>query len=175
MKKAEKPFFVENLAEELKSAESVILVDYSGLSVKMQQELKRRLTEVGAKMLVVKNTLFKLAGKAAKVPAETLTDTILTGQTALVLSEEDPISSLHVLGKFAVEFEVPQLKVGIIEGSFQDKGTLTTLSKLPGKEALVAQVVGTIGAPMYSLVGTLEANMQKLVLVLEQAKQKGGE
>ena len=173
MKKQEKSIFVQNLVEELKGASSVVLVDYSGLNVKAQQDLKKKLREVNAKMLVVKNTLFKLAGKSAKVPRETLTDTVLTGPVALVITEEDPIAPLQVLGKFAAEHEIPQLKVGVIEGSFQDKETLVRLSKLPTKEILVGQVVGSIGAPLYGIVGVLHGNLQKLISILEQAK--GGE
>ena len=103
MKKQEKIFFVENLTEELRSAKSVVLINYAGLSVKAQQELKKRLKEVGARMLVVKNTLLKRAGEAAKVDKEILSDTVLTGQTALVIAEDDPIAPLGVLGKFAKE------------------------------------------------------------------------
>lgn len=175
MKKAEKSFFVDNLAEELKSAKSAILINFSGMGVKTQQELKKRLTEVDARMVVVKNTLFKLAGKKADIPKETLSDATLSGQTALILADKDPLSPLQILAKFAQEFEVPQFKVGIVEGYFQDKEALITLSKLPGKGALVAQAVGTIGAPISGLVGTLQGNLQKLVFVLNQAKEKGGE
>lgn len=167
MKKQEKIFFVENLTEELKSAKSVVLVNYTGLSVKNQQELKKRLKEVGAKMLVVKNTLLKRAGEAAKVDKEILSDTVLTGQTALVIAEGDPIAPLTILGKFAKEFEIPRLKVGIIDGSFQDNETLLRLSTLPGRDVLLGQLLGTLLSPSYGLVGTLNANMQKLVYVLK--------
>jgi len=171
MKKQEKIFFVENLTEELRSAKSVVLINYAGLSVKAQQELKKRLKEVGAKMLVVKNTLLKRAGEAAKVDKEILTDSVLTGQTALVISEDDPIAPLGVLGKFAKEFEVPQFKVGLVEGSFQDTEALKKLSALPGKDALLGQLLGALMSPSYGLVGTLNANMQKLLFIL---KSKAG-
>ncbi|MCH7641584.1 50S ribosomal protein L10 [Patescibacteria group bacterium] len=173
MKKAEKSIFVQNLVEELKGASSVVLVDYSGLNVKAQQDLKKKLRAVNAKMLVVKNTLFKLAGKTANVPKEAMTDTVLTGPVALVVTEEDPIAPLQVLGKFAQEHEIPQLKVGVIEGSFQDKETLVRLSQLPAREVLVGQVVGSIGAPLYGIVGVLQGNMQKLLSVLDQARTAG--
>ncbi|OGM84565.1 50S ribosomal protein L10, partial [Candidatus Woesebacteria bacterium RIFOXYC1_FULL_41_14] len=65
MKKAEKVFFVDNLKVELKDAKSVILVNYAGLAVKPQQELKSRLSEVGGKMVVVKNTLLLRAAESA--------------------------------------------------------------------------------------------------------------
>jgi len=171
MKKTEKPLYIENLAEEIKSASSVVLVNYAGLSVKMQQELKKRLKKIDASMTVVKNTLLKLAGEKAKSPSEALTDTVLTGPTAMVITEEDPIAPLQVLAKFAKEFNIPQLKVGIVEGSFQDKVALEKLAKFPGKNALFAQVVGSISSPLYSLTGTLQAKMQDLISVLEQASK----
>lgn len=172
MKKGQKTFFVKNLAEELKSANSVILINFAGMGVKTQQELKKRLREIDTKMVVVKNTLFKLAGKKINLPDETLNDTVLSGQTALIITEKDPILPLQVLAKFSKEFEVPQLKVGIIEGFFQNEEELTKLSKLPGKDGLVAQVMGTIASPMYGLIGTLEGNLQKLVFVLNEAKNQ---
>ena len=173
MKKQEKTFFVQNLIEELKAAKSVVLVDYSGLNVSSQQELKRRLKEVNAKMIVVKNTLFKLAGKDAKLPKNVLTNTILSGQNALILAAEDPIAPLGVIAKFAEESEVPQLKVGIIEGSFQDKESLNKLSKLPGRDALLIQTVGVISAPTHGIVGTLQANLQELIYILETKSKRG--
>lgn len=180
MKKQEKIFFVSNLAEELKAAKSAILVNYAGLSVKLQQQLVRRLKEAHAKMIVVKNTLLKLAGEAAKVDPKLLEENVLTGQTALVISEEDPIAPLSVLGRFAKEFvsaaghPVPQMKVGIVEGSFQDSEALAKLANLPAKSVLLAQILGVLASPSYRLIGTLEANTQKLLFVLRE-KAKGGE
>lgn len=171
MKKAEKVFFVQNLAEELKRASSIVLVDHTGLSVKAQQELKKRLSSVFAKMLIVKNTLFKLAGGQAKISKDILQDTLLTGPNALVISEKDPIAPLQVLGKFAEEHEVPHLKVGVVEGKFQGKEELTTLSRLPAKEVLVGQTIGVIGAPIYGIFGVLQGNLQKLVYVLKEASK----
>lgn len=172
MKKGQKTFFVENLAEELKSANSAVLINFAGMGVKTQQDLKKRLKEIDAKMVVVKNTLFKLAGEKAKLPSETLSDSALTGQTALIITDKDPISPLQVLAEFTKEFEVPQLKVGVIEGFFQNEEELTKLSKLSGKDGLAAQVLGAIASPMYGLVGTLQGNLQKLVFVLNEAKNQ---
>ena len=67
MKKAEKVLFVDNLTAELSSKKNFVLINYTGLTVKSQQELKKRLKEVGAKMLVVKNTLLKRASETAKL------------------------------------------------------------------------------------------------------------
>ena len=172
MKKAEKIEFVKDLTTELKGSSSVVLVDYAGLSVSMQQDLKSRLKEIGATMTVAKNTLFKLAAKGAKLSGEVSSDTALKGPTALILTKEDPIAPLQIVAKFAEENDIPNLKVGIVEGSFQDKSALTALSKLPSKELLLTQVVGSVAAPMYGIVGVLNANMQNLISILKQASEK---
>jgi len=172
MKRAEKPLFVQNLTEELKSSSAIVVINYQGLTVKLQQELKKRLKAVGAKMLVVKNTLFRLASKEAKVAEEITSDTVLSGPTAIVVTESDPIAPLQVLAKFASEFEIPQFKVGIVEGKFQDKENLIALSKLPPKNVLFGQVLGTISSPLYTFAFTLENNLQKLVFILNEASKK---
>jgi large subunit ribosomal protein L10 len=172
MRKQDKPKFVNKLTEELKSASSVVLVDYTGLSVKMQQELKKGLKEVDATLSVVKNTLFRRAASEVKSPEEALSDTVLSGPTAIVVTKDDPIAPLQILAKFAKTHEVPNFKVGIIEGSFQDKDALTKLAKLPGKDALVAQAVGTIAQPLNGIVWTLQAKLQDLISVLKQASEK---
>lgn len=168
MKKAEKIFAVENLAEEIKSAASLVLVDYTGLSVKGQQELKKRLKSVGAKMTVVKNTLFRIAAQKAKIDPQITSDTVLTGPVALIITESDPIAPLQVVYKFAKEFEIPSLKVGLVEGLLQDKVQLEKLAQLPSKDVILSQVLGQLGSPLYSIAGVLNANMQKLVFILSQ-------
>lgn len=174
MKKAEKITFVDNLKEELKGAKSVVLVNYAGLGVKAQQNLKKRLAEAKGHMIVVKNTLLKRAGEAAGINKELLTDSVLVGQTALILADEDPIAPLQALGKFAQEFvsaageAVPKFKVGIVEGSFQDEAALSKLSTLPGRDALLGQVLGSLMSLEYGLVGTLSGNLQKLVFILRE-------
>lgn len=172
MLKKEKVFFVDNLKEELKDAKSVVLVNYAGLTVKSQQELKRRLSEVGGKMVVVKNTLLSRAADAAGFDSKSLEGDILKGQTALVVATDDAVAPIQILGKFAKEFEVPKFKVGMVEGSFQDNSALTKLSTLPGRDALLGQVLGTLMGLEYGLVGTLNGNLQKLVYILDQASKK---
>lgn len=173
MKKAEKVLFTDNLTAELKVAKSFVLINYTGLTVASQQELKKRLKEVGAKMIVVKNTLLKRASVAAKIDKELLTDEVLSGQTALIISEGDPISFIQVLGKFAKEFSVPRMKVGVVDGIFQDYETLAKLSALPGKSALLGQLLGTLMSPAGGLVGTLNENLEKFLYILKEVNIHG--
>jgi large subunit ribosomal protein L10 len=168
MIKEDKKIFVENLTKELKTAKSIVLVNYSGMGVKAQQDLKAKLKAVDAKMVVVKNTLLKRAGEEAKIDAGVMKDEVLVGQNALVIANGDPIAPLSVLGQFAKEFEIPHFRVGVVEGTFQDEASLIRLSNLPGKDALLSQVLGSLMSPLYALTGTLGGNLGKLVYILDQ-------
>lgn len=178
MKKLEKTVLIENLSKELKGAKSVVLVNYAGLSVKAQQELKSRLGQAGARMLVVKNTLLKRAAEDAKLDEKVLTDEILSGQTAIVIGNDDAVSPIQILGKFAKEFvsaagdPTPKFKIGVVEGSLQGEADLARLSTLPGRDVLLGTLLGTLMGANYSLVGTLNGNLQKLVYTLDTASKK---
>lgn len=163
---------VTKLAETLKTAGSVTFVDYAGMGVKQQEDLKKRLREVSGEMMVAKNTLIKLAGKNAGLADEAFGDEVLAGQTAMITAGEDAVAPIQILGKFIKEFELPKFKAGVVEGKFQNSEALLAISKLPGREELSAQVLGAVMAPMYGLVGTLQGNLQKLLFILEQAKGK---
>jgi len=173
MNRTNKSDLIKGLAPELKKASAIVFVNFAGLSVSLQQKLKLELKAIGSDMTVVKNTLIKLAGKEAGLNEEALTDEVLSGQTALVMTDGDAVAPIQVLGKFVKENQVPQFKVGIIEGAFQNKEALLKISTLPSKEVLSSQVLGSLMAPMYGLVGTLNGNMQKLVYVLKEVSTRG--
>ncbi len=167
-KKQKKIELVEKLSPTLKKATGVVLVNYTGLSVALQQDLKAKLKEVNSDIVVVKNTLIKRAMDSANLKNEAINEDVLSGQTALVVSNGDSISAIQVLGKFAKDNNIPQFKVGFVDGNFYQKEGLTKISTLPSKETLYAQVVGSLMSPMYGLVGTLNGNLQKLVYILDQ-------
>lgn len=170
MKKTEKIILVQNLIEQLRSANSIILLDFSGLNVKQQQELKRRLKEAEALFLVVKNTLLKRAAYSISMK-ENLSDTVFSGPTALVITENDAVEPIRVIYRFAEEFGVPNFKVGIVEGKLQAKDSLEALAKLPGKEVLLAQTISVFSAPIFSLFSTFQENLKKLFWILQTASQ----
>ena len=128
LKKQEKIDLVASLGSTLSSSSCVVLVNFAGLSVSHQQNLKKELKTVGADMVVVKNTLIKRAVEEAKLDTQAVTDEVLTGQTALVVSDGDAVAPIQILGKFIKANQVPQFKVGIVEGNFQDTQTLLKLS-----------------------------------------------
>ncbi|HKC04620.1 MAG TPA: 50S ribosomal protein L10 [Patescibacteria group bacterium] len=174
MLKAAKVTLVEKLVEDLKGAKSLVLVNYTGLNVKAQQELKKRLNEVDGSMVVIKNTLLKRASEAAKLDPGMVDEEVLQGQTALVIARMDPVAPIQVLGKFAKEFAsadgspLPKFKVGMVDGSFQDEVSLNKLSTLPGRDVLLGQLLGSLMSSMYGLVTTLQSPMNQLVYTLDQ-------
>jgi len=168
MNRTNKSDLIKSLAPRLKSATSIVFVNYQGLSVGLQQKLKLELKAIGSDMTVVKNTLIRLAGKEAGIDESVLTDEVLSGQTALIMTEGDAVAPIQVLGKFVKENQVPQFKVGIIDGAFQGKEALLKISTLPTKEVLYSQVIGSLMSPMYGLVGTLNGNIQKLLFILNE-------
>lgn len=173
MNKQDKKDLVVKLAPKLKASESIVFVNFAGLSVSLQQKLKLELKAVDSDMTVVKNTLIKRAGKEAGINEEILTDEILSGQTAIILTENDAVAPIQVLGKFIKENQVPQFKIGIVEGNLQGKDALIKISTLPTKDVLRSQVIGSLMSPMYGLVGTLNGNMQKLLYLLKEVSTRG--
>jgi len=173
MLKQDKVNLVSDLTPKLKSAKSLIFVNFAGLSVTLQQKLKKELKEVDADMTVIKNTLIKRAGLEAKISEEVLTDEVLSGQTALILSEGDSVAPIQIIGKFAKENNVPQFKVGIVDGNFTNKEGLLKISTLPTKDTLFGQVIGSLMSPSYGLVGVLQGNLQKLLYVLKEVSTRG--
>lgn len=153
---------VNKLTDELKAAKSVSLIDFTGLNMKAQNDLKKKLKEAKAKLLVAKNTLIKISGKDAKLPSEALSESILSGQTGVVIATDDPVTPIQVVG----ESENIKFKAGVLDGEFQDKDAMVTISKLPSKEVLVGQTVGNIAGGMYGLINNLTAKMQELVYIL---------
>lgn len=173
MRKQEKIDLVTKLTPKIKSSTSVVFVNFAGLTVALQQKLKKQLKEVGAEMTVVKNTLIKRAAVEANIDEKAISDDILSGQTALIITDGDAVSPIQVIGKFTKENMVPQFKVGIVEGNFQDKNGLTKISTLPSKDTLYAQVIGSLMSPMYGLTGVLQGNLQKLIYILDQKAKLG--
>lgn len=165
--KQEKKDYVDSLSGKMASAKSVVFVDYAGMSVSQQQDFKAALRQAGATMLVAKNTLIKIAATNAGYPEESYSGETLQGQTAMVLSSEDAVAPIQILGKYAKDNEIPKIRSGVVEGIYQDQTGIVKISNLPSREQLQANVVGATASPLYALLGTLQGNMNKLVWILK--------
>lgn len=166
---------VKILTEKLTKAKSVVLADYAGLPVNLQQELRAKIIEVGGELVVAKNTLLKLAAKELKYPIEDLADSFI-GPTITLLSYEDEIAPIKALAEFAKDNQLPTIKAGYLNKEPLTKKQVDELAKLPSKIELLAKTVGTIKAPITGFVNVLSGNLRNLVYALNAIQsQKGGE
>ena len=169
MNREEKVRVIESLTAKLRAG-SAVLVDYQGMDVARSTALRRRSRESGVDFVVAKNTLTRRAADEAGV--EGLSE-FLVGPTALAFSE-DPVASAKLMAEFADQVESFALKGGLLEGGrVLDETEVVALSKLPGREQLLAQIVGGISSPLAGLVTVLNNIIQGLVVALGQiAEQK---
>jgi large subunit ribosomal protein L10 len=169
VKREEKAQVIDRLAEKLRAG-SAVLVDYQGMDVARTTDLRRRSRELGVEFVVAKNTLAKRAADEAGIQG--LRD-FLSGPTALAFSE-DPVASAKLMAQFADQVETFALKGGVLDGGrILDQADVVALSKLPGREQLIAQIVGGISSPLTGFVTVLNNTVQGLVVALGQiAEQK---
>ena len=169
MNREEKTRIIEELAEKLKG-NSVVLVDYQGMNVAQSTRLRARSRESGVEFVVAKNTLARRAADAVGV--EGLSE-FLVGPTAMAFSE-DPVAGAKLMAEFSGEIESFELKGGLLEGGrVVDAEGVVALSRLPGREQLLAQLLGAIQAPIAGLATVLNAPLRNLAIVLNQvAEQK---
>lgn len=175
--RAVKEQIVQDLTTRLKETESIYLTDLTGLDVGEVTELRSQLRAESVECRVIKNTLTRLAVANAGLPdlGETL-----DGPTALVLSN-DPVAPAKVIINFGKDHEDrPRIKGGFLTGEIIDAAQAQTLSKLPGRDELIAKTVSGIAAPITGLVFTLSGVLSSLVRTVsavsqQKAAQEGGE
>jgi len=166
---------VKNLQAKLKQAKSVVLADYCGLSVNLQQDLRKQVKDVDGELLVIKNTLLKIALKNQKYSLKPLLDAF-TGPTITLLAYEDEIAPLKALADFAKDHQLPKIKAGFLSKEPLTQAQVKALAKLPTKVELLSKTVATIKAPLSGIVNVLSGNLRHLTYALEAIKQqKGGE
>ena len=166
---------VKDLQQKLKQAKSVVLADYRGLSVNLQQDLRKQVKQVGGELLVIKNTLLKIALKNEKYSLKPLLDSF-TGPIITLLAYEDEIAPLKALADFSKDHQLPKIKAGFLSKKALTKNQIEALAKLPTKVELLSKTVATIKAPLSGILNVLSGNLRNLIYALEAIKtQKGGE
>lgn len=145
---------VAELAEKLKAAQAGVLVDYRGLTVEEDTNLRKKLREAGVEYKVVKNTLTRFAANEVGL---TGLDDELNGPTALAISADDPVAPAKVISDFAKSNECLKIKAGFLDGAVISLDEVNKLAKTPSRETLIAQIMGSLNAPISNLVRTLQA------------------
>ncbi len=172
MKKNEKKDIVSGIKKKMESLTVAVLADYKSMTVKEVTDLKRRLRAEGAEFIVAKNTLAKLAVVSEELKAF---KDLLSGPTAIIIGTKDPVNPIKILAKFVSETEKPKIKGGIFDGRYATAQEISAISKLPGRQELIAKAVGGIKSPLFGLVFVLSGNLRKLVYALQAIKEKKGQ
>ena len=159
MSKQERQSTVEALTERLKGSATLYITDFSGLPVSQMTDFRRKLRAVGARYVVVKNTLAIRALEAGQIGA--LGAELFRGPIGIVLAGDDPLPAAKVLGEFAKQHEKPAVRAGLVEGRQVEPAYVKRLGELPSKEALLGQFVGALNGILYQMVGALEALREK--------------
>ena len=151
---------VEKLTEIIKNSVSGVLVDYKGITVEEDTKLRKELREAGVNYFVEKNTMLLRAFKECGIEGF---EEALNGTTALAVSNDDQTAPARILGKFAEKAgdEKFNLKAGFVEGEVYDQAGVVALSKIPSKDTLLAQLVGSLQGPLQKLAATLNAVADK--------------
>lgn len=152
---------VQAIADEVKDAASVVLVDYRGLTVAQDTELRKQLRDAGIIYKVYKNTMMK---RAFEGTAYAGLEEHLEGPSAVAISKEDATAAARILCKFAKDAKELELKAGVIEGTVYDMAGLTELSKIPSREELLSKLLGSIQSPITNFAR-----------VIKQIAEQGGE
>ena len=151
---------VDALSEKIQNATSAVFVDYKGITVAQDTELRNQFRAAGVEYAVVKNTLTRFAAQNAGLGD--LSDS-LNGTTSLAISHEDPIAPMRVINKFAKQFNGAKfvIKAGFMDGKILPLDEINAMAELPSKEVLQAQALGMMLAPITSLAIVLKAIAEK--------------
>lgn len=169
MNRDQKTDLINALNETFSKAKFAVVTDYRGLKMTELEKLRKTLRENDAQIQVAKNTLLRLAvkGTAYEGLAESL-----TGTTAIAVGFNEPVGPAKALTAFAKEFNSFVIRSASLDGSLLSAEDVLALSKLPGREELLAKLLGTMAAVPTSFVRVLSAVPQKLLYALTAIKEQ---
>ena len=136
---------VKAIVDDITDAQAIVLVDYRGLSVAQDTELRKQLRDAGIVYKVLKNTMMKRAFEGTAF--EDLQQ-YLEGPSAIAISKEDATAPARILCKFAKDAKALELKGGVIEGTTYDEAGLAELAKIPSREELLSKLLGSLQSPI---------------------------
>lgn len=166
----EKANIVSDLSEKLNRSPFLLVADYQRMKVDQFGELRNRLAPAGAEVRVVKNSFLKRAMSDSGMPD--LADK-LTGQTAIVLGENDVAPVAKILKLFAAEFKIAALKIGVVNKEVLSTSDVEALAELPSREILLSRLLGLLLAPATSLVRVLNEPASAFARLLKAKGDKG--
>ena len=152
---------VDEIAAGIQDAASVVLVNYSGLTVEQDTIMRKELREAGVQYKVFKNTMMRRAFEGT--PCEPLSQH-LEGTNAIAISKTDATAPARILAKYAKQYPVLELVAAVVEGGYNDQKAVQALAEIPSREVLLSRLFGSMQAPV--------ANFAR---VIKQIAEKDGE
>jgi large subunit ribosomal protein L10 len=154
---------ISNIAQEVKDAQSVVLVDYRGLTVAQDTALRKELREAGVLYKVYKNTMMKRAFEGTEFQG---LESYLAGPSAIAVSKDDATLAARLLANFAKKAPKLELKAGVVEGNLCDENEILEVAKIPSREELLSKLLGSIQSPITNF-----ARVIKQIAELEPAEE----
>lgn len=151
---------VQEISDAMNGAQSVVVVDYLGLTVAEDTELRKKLREAGVLYKVYKNTLVSRAIEGTDY--ESIKD-VLEGPSAFAISADDATAPARILAEFAKKAPELEIKAGIVEGTYYDAEGMKAIASVPSREVLLSKLLGSLQSPVTNLAR-----------VLNQIAEKGG-
>lgn len=156
---------VLELKQDVDQSSAMLVTDYRGLTVSEITALRRKLRETGTEYKVTKNTLLTLAA------GDKATDDfkkLLEGPTAIAFIKGDnQVAVAKAMVDFVKDHKAMEIRGGLVEGQVLDANQITALSKIPPREVLISQLLGSIQSPIAGLVGTLQGCISNLVFTIQ--------
>ena len=149
---------VDEIAASLNGVHGVVLVDYRGLTVEQDTQLRKQLREAGVVYKVYKNTLVKRA--IAGTEFEPMTEQ-LEGPTAIAISKEDATAPARILANFAKTADALELKCGVVEGTYYDINSIQTIATIPSREELLSKLLGSMQSPITNFARVIKQIAEK--------------
>ena len=143
---------VEEIANSINGAASVVLVSYKGITVEQDTKMRKELREAGVQYKVYKNTMMKRA--FAGTDCEELSQH-LEGTNAIAISTTDATAPARILAKYAKQFPALELIAGVVEGAYNDQAGIQALSQVPSREELLGKLLGSIQSPITNFARVL--------------------
>ena len=149
---------VDEISSYIKDAVSVVLVDYRGLTVTQDTELRKQLREEGIVYKVYKNTLVKRAIAGTEYEA---LGAQLEGPTAVAISASDATAPARILSEFAKKADKLELKAGVVEGTYYDAEGIKVIANIPSREVLLSRLLGSMQSPITNFARVLKQIAEK--------------
>ena len=149
---------VDQISEELNGAKAAVLVDYRGLTVEQDTNLRKQLREAGVVYKVYKNTMINFAVKGTEF--EELSKH-LEGPTAIAISKEDATAPARILFNFAKNAPKLELKAGVVDGAYYDEKGIQVIATIPSREELLSKLLGSMQSPITNFARVIKQIAEK--------------